>query len=246
MQVILMRSSLASFWQETHRRSPVLATVAVAHLLLMPLELTLLAIDPRRLGGESVWLKPLRFDFSIALFVVTMAWVLSALRTEIANGFAKKIAAAMVVETLCIAVQAVRGVHSHFNVSSAFNGAVFNLMGVAILYNTYLLVRILLHFIRDREVTLSPVMRHATVLGLAATLLGSVVGGIMAARMTHAGLHNGDLRIAHFIGLHGLQLLLVAGLVLERRSWSRATQQRTLTALFVCHFTLLIAAFAGA
>lgn len=240
--IAILQSNLIGFY----RRNPRLVGLALIHLLLVPLELLIMSLDGRTLGGESVWLKPLRFDTSIAVYLFTMTIVLGWLRAPLRNHYALRIAIAMIIETLCIGLQAARGVPSHFNIGTPLDGIVFNLMGLAILYNTYLLVRISIEFLRAPQTTLSPFMQRAVALGLFATLAGSVVGGYMAARMSHAGTHGGDLRLGHFIGLHGLQFMLLLGAWLSRSSLSESSRRVVLNGAFAGHLVLTFIASIGA
>jgi hypothetical protein len=237
---------MSRVWTATLERNALLAWAGLLHLLLVPPELALLALDPRVLNGESVWFKPLRFDVSIAIFVLTMAWVISVFDEKRARGLAWRIAAAVSIETVCIAFQAARGVTSHFNQTTPFNGAVFTLMGLAIAYNTYVVARIAWWVATDARLKLDALWRRCIFLGLCATLLGSSIGGFMAARLGHHGVHGGDVRLAHFIGLHGLQLLLVTGLVLSRAPWPVAAKMRALHLTFLGHFALMSATLIGA
>lgn len=227
-----------------YQSNPMLIGLALIHLGLIPLERAVMTFDPRLLSGESVWLKPLRFDASIAVYLITLTLLLRWVSTPTREYYSVRISIAMIVETMCIGLQAARGVPSHFNIATPLDGIVFNLMGLAIMYNTYLLVRLLLVFLRDRKARLPDLMRRAVVLGISATLVGSLIGGSMAARLSHTGLHGGDLRLGHFLGLHGLQLMLVLGAWLSDSALSLPLRRRVLDGVFVLHLGgTLIATF---
>jgi hypothetical protein len=140
------------------------------------------------------------------------------------------IAVAMIVEMALIALQAARGVPSHFNNSSPFDGALFAIMGAMITLNTALVAFITLQWYRMR-----PALPAAYLWGIRLRLtifvLASLEGFPMVGRMSHAvgvadggpGLslvnwstEGGDLRIAHFVGMHGLQVLPLVGYLLSR------------------------------
>jgi hypothetical protein len=229
-----------------YRENPMLMGLALIHLALIPLELLVMAFDPRLLGGESVWLKPLRFDASIALYLVTLAIVLRWVSAPTREYYAMRISIAMIVETLCIGLQAARGVRSHFNVGTPLDGIAFQFMGLAIAYNTYLLVRLLTVFLRGRQTHLPDLMRRAVALGISATLLGSLIGGMMIGRMSHTGLHGGDLRLGHFLGLHGLQLMLVLGAWLSKSELSLPLRRLVLGGAFVLHLMVTLVVAIGA
>jgi hypothetical protein len=136
----------------------------------------------------------------------------------------------MLVEMVLITLQAARGVPSHFNETSPFNAAVFAVMGVMIVGNTALAAYVALQFYRTRPALPAPFLWGIR-LGLTLFILASLEGFAMVSRMSHAvgvadggpGLpfvnwstEGGDLRIAHFIGLHALQVIPFVGYLLSR------------------------------
>jgi hypothetical protein len=112
-------------------------------------------------------------------------------------------------------------------------------MGIIIVINT-LLIGYLLYLFFVTPGQISPGYLWGIRLGIVIFLLASVEGGLMSALMSHSigvadggpGLpfvnwstRGGDLRAAHFIGLHALQALPLAGYWLDRlgrrRAWLR-------------------------
>ena len=162
----------------------------------------------------------------------------------------------MVVEIVCIVLQAARGTTSHYNISTAFDAAVFSTMGAMIGLNSALaalfLVLLVLRWRQLRSQT-PPLYLGAVSAGLGLFLVGSCVGVMMVQRGAHAvgvadagaGLplldwsrEGGDLRIGHALGLHAIQVLpLLAWLLLRgrrTRSWrSVALLLATLAYAFV-------------
>ena len=138
----------------------------------------------------------------------------------------------MAVEQAVIFGQAARGTTSHYNATSALNGLLFGLMGIFILVNTLMTVWAL--WLVWRHPLPGPVGYVWGVrLGLLVFLIGSVLGGMMIHNMQHTvgapdggpGLPGlgwstraGDLRIAHFLGMHALQVLPLLGWALS--SWA--------------------------
>jgi uncharacterized membrane protein (UPF0136 family) len=213
-------------------RNRVLFTVAVAHFGLFLAMLILAPLDSRMVLGINPWIKPMKFALSIALFTATIAWFL----WELPSSERSKrlvtwgIALAMIVEMALITLQAVRGMPSHFNNSSPFDGAVFTIMGAIITLNTALVAFVTLEFYRMRP-SLPTAYLWGTRLGLTIFVLASLEGFAMVGRMSHAvgvadggpGLplvnwstEGGDLRIAHFVGMHALQVLPLVGYLLSR------------------------------
>jgi hypothetical protein len=199
-------------------------------------------LDVRMLLGVSVWVKPMKFAISICLYTWTMAWFLAYLRdNRLKNAAAWLIVITMIVETLCIAGQAARGVKSHFNIATPFDDIVFGIMGFAISMNTIAVGMVVYLFFRKSfaptfqdSLQSQPAYTLAIRFGLFIFIIASVEGFLMAARLKHSvggadgsiGLpfvnwsrSIGDLRVAHFFGLHALQVLpLFAFLVVRRFS----------------------------
>jgi hypothetical protein len=136
----------------------------------------------------------------------------------------------MTVEIVAIFLQAVRGTTSHFNISSAFDGLVFAAMGIFFAVNTILLAWALYLMLRHRPFGSAGYVWGMR-LGLLLFLLGSAIGGAMIGQGGHtvgapdggAGLpvlgwstRTGDLRAAHFLGLHALQAIPLVGWLLSR------------------------------
>ena len=221
------------FLSELYRRSPVLTATGWIHLGLLIPALMIAPFDDRQILGLNPWIKPMKFLVSIAIYTWTIAWLLAYIsgprwaKSTIAWGTA----VAMLLEVACIVLQAARGIPSHFNFSTPFDATVFSVMGSMIAVNTLLAVLLLaLFFIRPME--LPKAILWGIRLGMVIFLLGSALGNEMVNRLSHTigapdggpGLPlvnwsttAGDLRIAHLIGLHGLQILPLVGFLFSRR-----------------------------
>ncbi|MDU0372462.1 hypothetical protein ACFPAF_18830 [Hymenobacter endophyticus] len=230
-----------STWLRTlHRANPVLSVAGWLHVLLFGVALVLLPLDVRVVTGTPVWLKPLKFSLSVLAYAWTLGWLLAAL-PPVAQRAVRRIswgvAASMVVEIGCVFLQAARGTTSHYNVASVFDIVVFQLMGVFIAANTVLTLAALYLVWRHRPQGPAGYVWGIR-LGLLVFLVGSVLGGVMIGLNRHTvgapdggpGLPGlgwstraGDLRIAHFLGMHALQALPLLGWWLSRRIPSRAT-----------------------
>ena len=148
-----------------------------------------------------------------------------------------------VVEVAIIDVQAARGVSSHFNVGTAVDGVLFTVMGSAILLvwvtSIVLTVAVFRHRFADRALgwafrlgLLITVLGAATG-GLMTRPTPAQLEAARTGRMTVAGAHtvgapdggpglpgtgwsreHGDLRVPHFLGLHGMQFVPLMALLL--------------------------------
>ena len=171
------------------------------------------------------------------------------------------VALSMVVELVIIFIQAGRGTASHYNVSSPLNGLLFSLMGIFIMLNTVLSAWAVYLAWRHRPHGPASYVWGLR-LGLLVFLVGSALGGLMIQQQQHTvgapdggpGLPGlgwstvaGDLRLAHFLGIHALQALPLLGWALSRWAPRRAVALTWLgTAVYVAAVAaLLTQALAG-
>jgi hypothetical protein len=188
--------------------------------------------DSTEILGINRWIKPMKFFISIAVYVWTTAVYLDFLddHKKAARIISWGTILVFLVEMIIIVTQAARGTTSHFNNRTAFDGMLFSIMGLAIVVNT-LLAAYLLYLYFKAEIDLPPAVVWGMRLGLILFLAASFEGGYMSAQIGHAvgvkdggaGLplvnwstEGGDLRVAHFIGMHAFQAVPFFALTLER------------------------------
>ncbi|GAA4907963.1 hypothetical protein GCM10023204_11320 [Actinomycetospora succinea] len=209
-----------------------------------------LVLDPRLLGGQPIWAKPLKFSVSFVLYSATLIWMISLVSVPRTRRWARRagvvVAAAGTIEMIAIVGQVVRGRASHFNVATTLDTAVWSVMGTTIVILWLATAGVGVILLRERSLAVDTAW--AVRLGLFVTLLGMAVAFLMTSptgaqvagaqatgAMPTVGAHavdvpdggpglplvgwsttGGDLRIAHFVGLHALQglPLLVIGLTL--------------------------------
>jgi len=188
------------------RVHPPFYVLALLCLLLTAFFVVGIVLDPRYLTGAPLWLKPAKFAFSIAVYSLSMLWMLSFLEGR--HGFVRFagwwMLGVVVLELGVIAFQAARGLTSHFNFSDTTNALLFASMGMAIssLWLLHLVVTVLVL----RQKLENPVLALSLRLGMVLTLLGLAEAFLMvlptAGQMAdlHAG---GALRVigAHSVGV---------------------------------------------
>ena len=83
--------------------------------------------DTRELLGVPIWEKPLKFLISGAIYTATLSWFYSLVTRakKAAYLFGVAIVIFLAIEIIVIAGMAASGQTSHFNVSSAFNIAIW-------------------------------------------------------------------------------------------------------------------------
>ena len=178
-----------------------------------------------------------------------------------------------ILEIVIIDLQAWRGTTSHFNVGTVLDGVMFTVMGLAIVVQTLSAVAVAVALWRQNfsDKAIGWALRLGMTITIIGAMSGGLMTRPTAAqldaaragnRMTVAGAHtvgapdggpglpvtgwsrdHGDLRVAHFLGLHALQMLPLLTFVLARRGWNEARRVRvTLTAAasYIALFGLLM------
>ena len=229
----------------------------MGHAILLLGFLIGLVVDPRIVGGDPVWLKPAKFAAAIALFTGTITWLSPHL--SVSRRFLRliswSIAVTAVVEIVAIAGQAARGTRSHFNSSTVFDTAVYYTMGLVIIAMTLIIAWLFVRAARN-GFDVHPAFALGIVLGGGVFVVGAFEGGMMVALQTDTvGSGDtlpvvgwtlvGDFRVPHFVGLHALQVLPLAGYlsaVAEQRG--HVASPRRLVWLAGCTYVgILLAAF---
>jgi hypothetical protein len=245
------------FFHELYRRSKVLAITGWIHLALLAGMLVVSPFDSRLVMGINPWIKPIKFAISITIYVWTVAWLLEYLRLRswTQRIISWGISISMLAEIACITAQAARGTTSHYNVNTPLDAAIFSIMGSMIALNSVLALVLLILFFIGRYDEPPPYLWGIRS-GLVIFLAASAIGGVMIAHGSHSvgvkdggpGLpivnwstSGGDLRAAHFLGLHALQVLPIVGFLIGRhKRW--AVRQKTAYVLALSGaYALLIA-----
>lgn len=187
-------------------------------------------------SGINAWIKPMKFFFSIWIFCWTMVWFLAYLdnkrRVRI---YTWAVVIVMIIEQVIITWQAANGRLSHFNIATPFYRSLFIIMGIAIATLTAWTGVIGYFFFKQKRFNVPMPYVWGIRLGIILFVIFSFEGGMMAARLSHTigapdgspGLpvvnwskQYGDLRVAHFIGIHSLQVIPLFGYFIARSNRS--------------------------
>ncbi len=170
-------------WWRHHLPLTLAALISAALLLAC---LVGLAVDHRAITGAPAWAKPAKFSVSIALYCLTLVWMLGHVRgrwRRPARVSATIVAVGLLVELAFIVAQVLRGTTSHFNVSTPLNAAVYFTMGgvIVIVWAMSAVVAVLLSLQRFAD----PVLAFAARAGLGVSLLGAAAGALMTVDVPH-------------------------------------------------------------
>jgi hypothetical protein len=177
--------------------------------------------------GISAYIKPMKFFLSVSIFTWTMAWYMEYLQMP-RRTLAYSIMACIVFayELFVITWQAANGRLSHFNTTSPFYQSLFYVMGAAITVLTVWTGIVGYWFCKQKQFKVPMPYIWGIRLGIFAFVIFAFEGGYIASQLSHtvggpmggAGLplvnwstEFGDLRVAHFIGIHSLQVIPLFG-----------------------------------
>ena len=225
-----------------------LLIVGVASSLLLAVAIVGLLVDPQVITGAPAWLKPAKFAVSIALYSFTLLWFLAQVRghARLVRLVSYGTAFGFVVEVVAIVGQVARGRTSHFNTATPLDAFIFDRMRDAIVLVFLLSCLAALLLLRQRlpDPALAAALRGGlglALVGMLAAVLMTVPTPLTSAAFVagRSGAHSvgvadggpglplvgwstvgGDLRVAHFVGLHALQLLPLLAWVLRRRPFA--------------------------
>ena len=221
---------------------------AMAALTLACIILAL--VDPRLIGGASIWAKPAKFAGSFALWFGTLAWLWPAMaQAARATRLVRWGVPAMLVaawgEMAWITGRAAFALPSHF-AQTPLAAFMYGLMGLGATLLVVLLAAFGALMLWHRVAAVPDLARRAAGWGL---LLAGVLGGAAGWAISIHGTpfiggqaggwppfywsaNGGDLRVAHFIGMHAMQAVpLAAWLAGGAGLWGAALAVPALTAL---------------
>jgi hypothetical protein len=225
--------------QQAWQADKALTLTGVAMLLALALTLIGIAVDPRIVTGQPVWLKPAKFAISLSIYCFSFIWLLGFITglQRVKAALSWVTVGVIWVEFIIIAGQAWRGTTSHFNNLTPLDLTLFNIMGAAIAtaWLMLLIVGVFLAFQKLPDRALLWSLRwgvFVSLIGMAVAVLMLLPSAEQLAILTEGGqpasigghsvgvadggaglpivgwsTEGGDIRIPHFFGLHGLQVI---------------------------------------
>jgi hypothetical protein len=241
------------------------ATGLLIGLSLAP-TLAAMALDHRQFLGENVWLKPIKFQIALTLYLLTLAffarWLPAGMTARRSYRFYSGVVIlAIVAELSWVSGAAMYGIASHFNVTTPVMQGIYGLMGLlAVLLTSATLVHGIAIW-RNPRTGLPPALHLSIWLGLVLTFgLTLMVAGTMASLPGHLvgtpltgatvpiigwSREVGDMRAPHFLATHMMHALPVVGVLAVALLPQRLAS--SVVWAFAILFTVFItASFAGA
>jgi hypothetical protein len=177
-------------------------------------------------SGTNAWYKPLKFALSIGIFSWTIAWFMSYLPQDKSIQIMSWLIVLMLgFEILYIGIQAGRGQLSHYNLSTPIYGGLYVLMAFAATVVSFITLVLAIRFFQVPLPELPDYYIWSIRAGLILFFIFSLEGFVMGANLSHTigasssgkvipflnwSREYGDPRVAHFVGMHALQVLPIA------------------------------------
>ena len=194
--------------------------------------LVLSKLNPNPILGVSGWIKPFKFFISTTIMAWTMGYYMQFLENQYqVSIYNWSMIIFLSIEIILITYQASRGRISHFNQEDSVGRAIFGIMAIAItlfmLHTAYIAVL----FFTQVNFQAPALLILAIKLSLIITVLFAFEGFAMGALMKHTvgsvdgtegipvvnwSKNYGDLRIAHFFGMHALQVVPLVSVLIAR------------------------------
>jgi hypothetical protein len=222
------------FLPELKKRNPTLYYFGWVNLLGAVVSLLLIQFNDTMVLGISAWIKPAKFFLSTTVFSWSIGWLLFYLNEpRKVSLYNKMVIAVFLFENGYIVFRAARGETSHFNQSSLFTSTMYQLMGIAITLMT-LWTGYFAHLFFKRS--FPDLKRHYlwgirfgllffTIFALGGYAMIAYLGHTVGAADGGEGMffvnwstQYGDLRVAHFMGMHSLQILPLMGKYISKRT----------------------------
>ena len=229
-------SSVRSFFRELDVNDRVLSRLGWALLLAVPVFAALAMFVPATVGTAVVnpWIKPIKFSMSFSTFASTISLLLMALqipRWQLTL-VRRAIATSVGLEILSLAAQAWRSAYQ-LSGHSLLDTSLAQMTNSMVMVNTGIVCWMLVLFCANRVRTdlidrpMVSAIRYSMVIFLA----GNAIGGYMLARGSHTvgvadggpglpfvnwSVIAGDLRIAHFIAIHAIQIVPLFAYILSQ------------------------------
>lgn len=230
--------------------------MAASFIVFLPAML----LDPRTLDSAHVWVKPQKFNISLSLHFFTIAVLAQMVPTKIRNGptliiFSYLAGFALLLEFVWVSVQAAQAKRSHYATETVFEQIMYGMMGLGAFLLMTIVMALAIQIFRkgDRSrfglwlgsiVGLTLAFVSTLYFGFEMSNSGRYVGAPLeggGATVPFFGWSReyGDLRPAHFVSLHLMQTIPLAGWLADRQGWNAKLVVGGLTAVQLALATAL-------
>jgi hypothetical protein len=217
-------------WTALEQGSKVLIIYGAAMAVALFLTFYFSIDDARTLRDVGIWFKPMKFMAATALFAWTTAWLVFISKSSVGSSTSFNWITALLISTslfevVYITYQGSQGLPSHYNNSDPLHLFLFGLMAVAAVGLTFSQAWLAWEIWKEQHSQEMSVVTVGVLIGLVLTfLLGTFSGFLLGGNQPPTG-HGlpivgwhlqGDIRPAHFLGVHAHQLIPLFALFADR------------------------------
>ncbi|MBA4197386.1 MAG: hypothetical protein C0459_07515 [Chitinophaga sp.] len=210
------------FFETLQSKNAVLALFGYSCLAGALLCIILAFTTTVQVNNINAFIKPTKFFLSVAIYSFTMGWYCSYLPDFNTGSFNLAVVIFLGFEVVYIVIQAARGMLSHYNISSKFYSFMYMLMAFAATAVTLYTAYVGILFFVNTFPQLPAYYVWAIRLSIMLFVVFSLEGFVMGSRLSHTiggpdgskgiwflnwSKTLGDARVAHFIGMHALQVI---------------------------------------
>jgi hypothetical protein len=236
------------FIENVKERNETLYYFGLICFVLALIFFTLTIVSEVQVANINAWYKPFKFALSTLFFSWAMTWYCYYLPKFNIQLFNWSVIILLGFEIIYIAIQSSKGQLSHYNLSTPLYSFMFSMMAFAATLVTLYTAYIGVLFFTNSFPDLPNYYLWAIRLGIIIFVLFSFEGFLMGSQLKHtigaidgqAGIpilnwstKFGDLRVAHFIGMHALQVIPVVSFYILKNT-------KLTIAIGILYFTLAI------
>ncbi len=219
---------------ELKAKNELLFYFGIFNFLLTGIFIALSQFTSIEVAGTNAWYKPIKFAISIGTYSWTIAWLMRYLPGE---SFSMTVSWIIIImlgfEILYIGLQAGRGQLSHYNLSTPFYSGLYALMAMAATVVSFITLILAVRFFQTPLPDLPIYYLWSIRIGLLLFFIFSMEGFVMGSNLSHTigadhggkvipflnwSRQYGDPRVAHFFGMHALQVLPLASYYLLKNT----------------------------
>jgi hypothetical protein len=213
-------------WQAAHPYQRFLYAAGLLLIASAIFHTGVLLVTGGTLAGDTSWRKPILFAEAFGLTALTLGWVMTYLPRRPVLGWtiALMLGLANLGEVAWVTLQQWRGVPSHFNDSTALDGALFAAAGGLIVVASIAIVALTVWAFRG--LLAPPALNLAIRSGLLLLIAGLFLGLSMILNNGHQFGVAGDMKVPHALALHAIQALPVLALLFHLTPWEERSRTR--------------------
>jgi hypothetical protein len=177
--------------------------------------------DDTQVLGKNAWINPMKYYFSIGIFIWSMGWYLHYLNNTLhRNILIWGFLFTTILQTSIVLFQSIRGVSAFYNQNTPFDNLVFGFQSVNnIIFILLMLVTTYLFYFQKKN-SKSQHFTWGIRMGMIIFLIGLFIGVYMSIVNKNIYVNNNailekitlnkkqiNLKIPFFLGIHGLQII---------------------------------------